>query len=455
MPTSVLFDLLRLAGVVVLVLANGFFVAAEFALVSIRHTRIEELAKQGRPGAAAVKRALGHTDDFIAATQLGITIASLALGWLGEPALGRFIEPLVSLLPAAWVGLASHTIAAVLAFILITFMHVVVGEFMPKSIALQRTESTALIVVPATLIVEKLFMPFIWVLSGTGNFLLSLIGMRAASGHELVHSVEELKMLVQASGEKGVLEVDERNMLDAVFDFAGLTAREVMVPRTEMVALSVEATVDELIQLAIKYPYTKYPVYDGDLDHILGIAYVKDLVRVQHSERRTASVRGLIREALFVPDTIRLDDLLQHFRARRQHMAIVLDEYSGTAGLVTLADLMGKIVGEVADTFDKSTPEIQRLPNGAALIDGLTQIEDVNNRLGLDLHEEYYDTIAGFVLGRLGRMARVGDTVEAGGVRLKVEALDGLRIARVSLYPLQPPPQEAPAKVDGHEAPGV
>src|SRR5258706_10527672 len=238
-------------------------------------------------------------------------------------------------------------------------MHVVVGEFMPKSIALQRTESTAMIVVPVTLLVERIFAPFIWVLSGTGNFLLSLIGMRAASGDEVVHSVEELKMLVQASGERGVLEVDERNMLDAVFDFAALTAREVMVPRTEMVGISVEATIEELIQLAIKYPFTKYPVYDGDLDHILGIAYVKDLVRVQHSERRTASVRGLIREALFVPDTIRLDDLLQHFRARRQHMAIVLDEYSGTAGLVTLADLMGKIVGEVADTFDKSTPEIQ------------------------------------------------------------------------------------------------
>jgi magnesium and cobalt exporter, CNNM family len=310
------------------------------------------------------------------------------------------------------------------------------------------------VVVPVTLLVERIFAPFVWVLSGTGNFLLNLIGMRAASGHELVHSVEELKMLVQASGEKGVLELDERNMLDAVFDFAALTAREVMVPRTEMVAISVEATIEDLIQMVIKHPFTKYPVYEGDLDHILGIAHVKDLVRVQHSERRTASVRGLIREALFVPDTIRLDDLLQHFRARRQHMAIVLDEYSGTAGLVTLADLMGKIVGEVADTFDKSTPEIQRLPNGAALIDGLTQIEDVNNRLGLDLHDQYYDTIAGFMLGRLGRMARVGDTVEAGGVRLKVEALDGLRIARVSLYPLQPPPQETPAKVDGREASG-
>ena len=456
MNMGVTIDLLSLVGVLVLVLANGFFVAAEFSLLSIRSTRIEELVRQGRPGARAIKTALRHTDDFIAATQLGITIASLGLGWLGEPALGHFLEPVVALLPPAWGGLASHTTAAVLSFGVITFLHVVVGEFMPKSIALQRTENTALVVVPVTLLVERIFTPFIWVLSGTGNFLLSLIGMRPASGHELVHSVEELKMLVQASGEKGVLEVEERNMLDAVFDFAGLTAHEVMVPRTEMVAINVDASLDDLIQLAMKHPLSKFPVYETDLDHILGIAHVKDLVRVQHGERRTATVRGLIREALFVPDTIRLDDLLKQFRTRRQHMAIVLDEYSGTAGLATLDDLMGKIVGEVADTFDKSAPAIQRLPNGAALIDGLTQIEDVNNRLGLDLHDDYYDTIAGFVLGRLGRMARVGDTLEAGGVRLQVEALDGLRIARISLYPLHPPqPERAdarPAPADGAES---
>ena len=212
--------------------------------------------------------------------------------------------------------------------------------------------------------------------------------------------------------------------------------------------MAADAPLEELIQLAIKHPHTKYPVYEGDLDHILGIANVKDLARVQHSERQAATVRGLMREAHFVPDTLRLGALLQQFRAKRQHMALVLDEYGGTAGLVTLDDLISQIVGDVADPFDKSGPDIQRLPNGAALIDGLTQIEAVNDALGLALHDDHYDTIAGYMLGQLGRMARVGDTVEADGARLKVEALDGLRIARVSLAH-SPNPNPAHAAGEG------
>jgi len=443
MNSELTFDLLRLLGVAALVLANGFFVAAEFALVSIRRTRVEELIQQGKTSALAVKKALEDPDRFIAATQLGITIASLGLGWLGEPALGHLIEPLIKLLPEAWTGLASHTISAGLAFAVITFLHVVIGELMPKSIALQRPEATALIVARPTLFTETLFKPAIWALNGTGNFLLRLLGMRAASGHEMVHSVEELKMLVEASEESGVLEGAERDMLHAVFDFGALTAREVMVPRTEMIALDANASLHELIHIAISHSHTKFPIYEGDIDHVIGIAHVKDLVRVQHDERRTATVRGLAREIMFVPDTLRLDALLQQFRAKRQHAAIALDEYGGTAGLVTLDDLMEKIVGEVRDPFDKSAPEIQNLPDGSVLVDGLTLIEDVNDFFGLTLHDENYDTIAGFVLGRLGHMAKVGDTVETDGVKLKVEAMDGLRIARLSLYPLKSDGQAA------------
>ena len=364
-------DLLRLLGVAVLVLANGFFVAAEFALVSVRRTRVEELLQQGRPGARAVKRALADPDRFIAATQLGITIASLGLGWLGEPALAHFIEPVV-------------------------------------------------------------------------NLLLRLIGMRAASGHELVHSVEELKMLVEASEESGVLEDSERDMLHAVFDFGGLTAREVMVPRTEMIAVEADAPLPVLIQLAITHSFSKFPVYEGDLDHIIGLVHVKDLVRVQHDERKEATVRGLMREPLVVPETIRLDLLLKEFRLKRLHLAIALDEYGGTAGLVTLDDLMQQIVGEVRDSFGQTAPEIQRLPDGSALLDGLMPIADVNEAFNLNLKDEFYDTIAGLVLGRLGRMPRVGDSVQADSVRLKVEALDGLRIARLSLLHLRADGKSSP-----------
>jgi CBS domain containing-hemolysin-like protein len=437
MTAGIATDMLRLLGVALLVLANAFFVASEYALVRVRRTRIEELVQQGRPGAKAVKKALEQPDRFIAATQLGVTLASLSLGWLGEPALAGLLAPLVGLLPPAWVSLVGHTLAAVIAFLCITFLEVVVGELLPKSIALQRAEAMALAVGGPTLLVVSIFMPFVVVLNATGNWLLRLIGMQPAGGREHAHSAEELKMLVQASGESGHLDVSERDMLDAVFDFGGLTAREVMVPRTEMIAVSADASVEELIQSALKHSFSKFPVYEANLDHILGIVHVKDLVRVRHDQRQASTVRGLIRETLFVPDTIRLGALLQHFRARRQHVAIVLDEYSGTAGLVTLDDLVGQIVGEVADPFDKSAPQIQRLPNGAFLVDGLTQIEDVNQRLGLDLHDDYYGTIAGFVLGSLGRMAGVGDTVEADGMHLKVEALDGLRIARLSVYPVQ------------------
>jgi CBS domain containing-hemolysin-like protein len=445
--SPLLSELLQLLSVFALVLANAFFVAAEFALVSVRRTRIEELVQLGRPGARAVKKALENPDRFIAATQLGITLASLALGWVGEPALSRLVEPVVAFLPEAWVGTASHTLSAIISFSVITFLHVVVGELMPKSIALQKPETTALMVARPTQLTAMLFMPAIWALNGMGNFLLRLLGMRAATGHEMVHSVEELKMLVEASEESGVLEDTERAMLTAVFDFGDVTAHEVMVPRTEMMAIAADASVEALIQLAINHSFSKFPVYENDLDHILGVAHVKDLVRVQYDARRAATVRGLIRETVFVPDTLRLDALLQEFRVKRQHVAIVLDEYGGTAGLVTLDDLMSRIVGDVSDQFDKSTPEIQRLPDGSALVNGLTLIETLNEVFGLSLRDDFYDTVAGLVLGRLGRMAQVGDTVAVSGVRFKVEALDGLRIARLSLYlPSEAaPPAEAEA----------
>ena len=436
--------LLRLLTVVVLVLANGFFVAAEFALVSVRRTRVDELIQQGNRAARWVKKALNNPDEFIAATQLGITIASLGLGWVGEPAVSHLIEPLIEFLPSEWIGLASHSIAAAIAFTLITFMHVIVGELMPKSIALQSPDKTALFIARPTLLALTIFKPAIWAMNGTGNFLLRLIGMQAASEHSMGHSVQELKMLVEASEKIGILEDIEPEMLHNVFDFGEGTAHEIMVPRTEMIAVDADAPILELIHLAIKHPYSKYPAYEGDSDHIVGIAHVKDLVRVQHSERKEATIRGLLREAMVVPGTIKLDALLQEFRAKRQHLAIVLDEYSGTAGIVTLDDLMGQIVGEVRDSFDKTAaPDIQRLPDGSALIEGMTAIDEVNDKFGLDLADENYDTIAGFVLGKLGRIAKVGDMVEADSVKLKVEAMDGLRIARVSLM--------AMAKGEGHE----
>lgn len=434
MENTLLIDLLKLLAVVLLVLANGFFVAAEFSLVSVRRTRITELVAKGNIRANWVNKAIQNPDRVIAATQLGITLASLGLGWIGEPALAHLIEPVVNLFPQAIQSGISHSLSAGLAFAIITFLHVVVGELAPKSIALQNPERTSLVIAQPTIWTEWLFKPFIWALNGTGNTLLRLVGVKPASGHELVHSVEELKMLVTASKEGGVFQEEESEMLHAIFDLGELLVRQVMIPRTEVIGVEADTQLDEIINLATQSAYTKLPVYEDNLDQILGVVHVKDLLRMLQSPNcEDCTARSLARETIFVPETIPISALLQKFRANRQHIAIVLDEYGGTAGLVTLEDLLEEIVGEVSDPFDKITPEIQLLPDGSAIIDGLALIEEVNQELGLELQDPDYDTIAGYALGKLGRIPRQGDVVEGDGIHLKVESMDGLRIARLLL----------------------
>lgn len=434
MDQSAVYDLLGLVAIAVFVLSNSFFVAAEFSLVSVRRTRIAELAAHGEAGAISVQQALENPDRVIAATQLGITLSSLALGWAGEPALSHFIHPLVSLFPSIIQEELSHSISAVIAFALITFLHVVVGELAPKSIALQNPERTSLVVAGPTLFTEKIFKPAIWVLNGAGNGLLKLVGIQPASGHQLVHSVEELKMIVSASADEGVVRADEREMLNAIFDFGELIIRQVIVPRTEVVAVEADTPLEEIINLVTQTTYTKFPVYEDSLDQVIGIVHMRELLTaMQTGDCQNCVARDFVREPLYIPETLPVSVLLRLFRDKRQHMAIVLDEFGGTAGIATLQDLLEEIVGEVSDLFDESIPGFQTLPDGSILIDGLTQIEDVNQHLGLKLVEPYYDTIAGYVMGKLGRIPRKNDIVEGDGIRLKVVEMDGLRVARVSL----------------------
>jgi CBS domain containing-hemolysin-like protein len=434
MESTFLIDALRLIAVVLLVLANGFFVAAEFSLVSVRRTRVAELVAQGDKAAKWVHKAIQNTDQVIAATQLGITLASLGLGWIGEPALAHLLEPVVNLFPTTVRSGISHSLSAGIAFAIITFLHVVIGELAPKSIALQDPERTSLAVARPTLFTEWIFTPAIWLLNGTGNFILKLVGIEPAAGHELVHSVEEIKMLVSASAESGVFEADESEMLHAIFEFNELLVRQVMIPRTEVLAIEADLSLEESIRLATRSTYTKFPVYEDDMDHILGVVHIKDLLRARlDTTRQDCKARQLVREALFVPETISVQDLLKKFRASRQHIAIVMDEYGGTAGLITLEDILEEIVGEVSDPFDAVQPEIQIFQDGTALIDGLALIEEVNQAFGIDLEDPHYDTIAGYILGKLGRIARVDDVVEAGSVRLQIKSLDGLRIAQIAL----------------------
>jgi CBS domain containing-hemolysin-like protein len=438
MESTLTLDLIGLVAVVFLVLLNGFFVAAEFSLVSVRKTRIAELVDQGNANAKTVQKALENPDRVIAATQLGITLASLSLGWIGEPALSHLIEPVIELFPIDLRPGLSHSLSAGFAFAMITFLHVVVGELAPKSIALQNPDKTSLVVARPTLWSERLFKPFIWALNGTGNALLRLVGMEPASGHQLVHSVEELKMLVTESAEVGAVARQESELLHAIFDFGDLLVRQVMIPRTEIIAVEADLPLAEIIPLITESTYTKFPVYDDDLDNILGIIHVKDLLRkMQEAGWQKSSVRTLVREAMYVPETLPISTLLRGFRDNQQHIAIILDEFGGTGGLVTLEDLLEEIVGEVSDPFDKFTPEIETLADGSILVDGLSLIEDVNKYLDLDLNDPAYDTIAGYTLGKMGRIPKVSDSVEFDKVLIQVEAMDGMRIDRLKLTRLE------------------
>jgi CBS domain containing-hemolysin-like protein len=366
------------------------------------------------------------------------------LGWIGEPALSNFIQPLVELFPAEIEEQVSHSVSAGLSFALITFLHVVVGELAPKSVALQNAERTSLVVARPIIWTERIFKPIIWALNGTGNAILRWLGVQPASGHELVHSVEELKMLVSASAESGVVQDGAEEMLHAIFDFGQTLVRHVMVPRTEMVAVQEDIDLESLLELATEQPYSKFPVYSDNLDHILGIVHLKDLLQAATLPVKAPdTAREIMREAIYVPETARISTLLSLFRSRQQHIAIVLDEYGGTAGVVTLSDLLEEIVGEVNDPF-ADEPDILALPDGSALVDGLTPIDEVNEHFNLMLSDPHYDTLAGFMLGKLERLAQVGDKVIVDGVRLQVEAMDGLRIARISLslWPPAPDPSK-------------
>jgi putative hemolysin len=440
MSSDLLPDALGLLAILLLILLNGFFVAAEFAVVRIRRTRVDELVARGDRSAPWIQRAVRDPGRFLATTQLGIAVVGLGLGWLAEPVVAGLIEPSLNLLPIRWHPGVAFGVSASLAFALTTFLLVVVGELTPKAIALQDPERTARLVVRPVLAAASLLRPIIWLLNSTGLLLARLLGVRAPSKKDLAHSVEELKMLVSASAESGVVRDDEEEMVHAVLDFGDTPVRQVMVPRTEVIALPAEASLESILQTLTAQPVTKLPVYEADLDHVIGVVHLQDVLPARRrSNASSLTARDLMRETLFVPDTVRISNLLRRFRSRRQHLAIVLDEYGGTAGLVTLEDLLEEIVGEVRDPFDDEA-EIQPLQDGTVLIDGLTPIEELNTRFELALHDPHYDTIAGFILGRLGRMARVGDTITAEGTRLRVESMDGLRIARVSMGPQPPSP---------------
>jgi putative hemolysin len=436
----------RLAGLVALVCANGFFVAAEFSIVTVRKTRIDQLIAEGHSGARIVRRAISAPDRYIAATQLGITMASLGLGWLAEPSLASLVEPSVAFLPAHLATATSHSIAVAIAFAIITAVEIVFGELTPKWIALERSEATAMWVVAPLEVFMNVFWPFIRLVHGTAQWVVKALGMQGASHRAGVHSEEELKMLVTASQEAGVLEEQEEQMLHRVFGFADLTAGQVMIPRTELVAVTAETPLQDLVRQIGQGRHARLPVYRSDLDDVVGMLDVTDVLKALSSADTGATAGSLAREVLTVPVTLGADDLLTEMRRRRAREALVIDEYGGTAGLVTFESLMERIIGEIPGELGAQTRTTVRA-DGSADIDGLALVPDINSQFALHIDEAAYTTVGGYVMGRLGRRARVGDQIDIEGRRLRVEALDGLRVAKVWLSkPKQEPPPEPAAE---------
>jgi CBS domain containing-hemolysin-like protein len=426
--------ILRLLGVVGLVLANAFFVAAEFALVGARRTRIQELAEGGDRLARSVERTLENLDRAISGTQLGITLASLGLGWIGEPAVARSLERLMTAMSVQLSPVALHSVAIVIAFGFITYLHIVLGELAPKSVALLRPEAVSRLVAPPLNAFNRLVAPGIWVLNGSSNLFLRMIGLREPTAAERVHSPEEIEMLVHQSLRQGVVEEDEQAMIQGVFELTHTVAREVMTPRPDIVGVSAEATIEDLLKTAADSGFSRLPVYEGSIDDIVGVVVVKDLLPwIVDRSRESPSARELMREALFVPDTKAVDDLLAELRSQKLHMATVVDEFGGTDGIVTLEDLVEEIVGEIYDEHDVAQADVAVEPDGRIVIDGGYSFSDLLAKFDLPAAEDEYDTVAGYVIGVLGRIPEVGESVPIGEAELEVLELNERRITRLEL----------------------
>ena len=421
-----------------LLLSNGFFVASEFAMVSVRKTRIAQLTKEGNFNAKLALEALKDLNKFIAAVQLGVTMSSIALGWVGESTIANLVMPLFGFLPSYVKVATVHTIAVTIAFIFITILHVVVGELIPKSIALQYPERLSLIVALPMKILINIFTPAIWVLNSLGILLLRLLKIPPAQTAHLAHSIEELNMLINASHKEGVLNETEKEMLHNVFKFSDLTAKQVMIPRTDMACIPSDITYGELNELAMESQYTRYPVYEENLDHITGIIHAKDLysLTIKHEE---FVLEKILRPVLLVPETITMDKLVLEFKKRQGQMAIVIDEFGGTSGLITLEDVLEEIFGEVQDEFDSDEEaDIKKVSENTHLANAMMRLDEINDFFGTEIVDEDVDTIGGYVVKLLGRIAEVDDKVEIENLELTVKEIDGARITKLVIVKKEP-----------------
>lgn len=428
----------KLLAVIVLVLANGFFVAAEFSLVAVRRSRVEQLIAEGHPRAPTVQRAVENLDTYLAATQLGITMSSIGLGWIGEPALSALIEPVFYFLPPSFALISSHVLAVAIAFALINALHIVLGELAPKSLALQRTERTALTVAKPLELFLAVFRPAIFSLNTLGNLVLRLFGLRPAGGETRVLSLEELKLLVAASREAGILAKAEEAMVERVFRLGGRRVTTLMTPRTEVEWLDVGDPVEEIRDKIGHSAHSRFPVCQDDLDNVLGVLEAKVLL-TRSLASQPIDLRASLQPPLFVPENMPALKLLELLRESRAHTALVVDEHGGLQGLVTINDILEGIVGQIPLAGEAVELQAVQREDGSWLLDGMLPVEEFKRIFQIKKlpgeEPAGYETLAGFVMMKLG-LPSVGDHFEWDGLRFEVVEMDENRVDKVLVMPL-------------------
>jgi len=420
-------SLLNLFFVFVLVFLNGFFVAAEFAMVKVRGSRIDTLVQEGSKNAKFAQSIVNNLDAYLSACQLGITLASLGLGWLGEPAIAQLLKPVFEAL--GFNDVLIHTVSIIIAFLLITILHIVLGELAPKTMAIRKSENVTLWAAPFLKFFYKMMYPFIWVLNGLANNLLRLFGIAPASEHDSAHTEEEIRILMKESNRSGLIDNTEMTLVDNIFEFAETTAREIMIPRTEMICLYTHLSHDENKAIALEEMRTRYPVCEQDKDHIIGFIHIKDLLK----SKELKDTRSIIRPITSVPESMQISALLKLMQKNKTQIAILIDEYGGTSGLVTLEDIMEEIVGEIQDEFDEERPAIEKKDDLTYSLDGLLLIDEVNDKFGLEIETVDYDTIGGWLYAQIEIPPKKGLSISYEDYDFIVEETDNLRVSRITL----------------------
>jgi CBS domain containing-hemolysin-like protein len=410
---------------VILIILTAFFVATEFAIVKVRSSKIDQLVAEGKKGALSAKKVTTHLDEYLSACQLGITVTALGLGWIGEPTFEVILHPIFE-----FMGLdvqVTHVMSLIVAFIIVTFIHVVVGELAPKTIAIQKAEAMSLFLSPLIIWFYRILYPFIWLLNGSARLLVKLIGFQPASEHETSYSEEELRLLLADSYKKGSINKNEYKYVNNIFEFDERKAREIMVPRTEIVSISKDDSIEEVFSIIQEERYTRFPVEDGDKDNIIGFLNAKEFLTEMHL-KKDVTLESLVSPVISVIETIPIHDLLVKMQKERTHIAILIDEYGGTSGLVTAEDIIEEIVGEIRDEFDETeVPDIRKLGSDHYIVSGKLLIDDINELLEIEISNEVVDTIGGWFLSN---HFEIQDTteVEEEGYIFKIHEHEGNHI---------------------------